>query len=114
MIGIGGGTIGVPLLTACNFPAHRAVGTAAAFGLLIALPGVITLMLVGVEPADAPVGNWGLINIPAFLLIIPLTILFAPVGVRIGAVLNQVQLKKAFAVVLAITGIRMLMQASGI
>jgi len=114
MIGIGGGTIGVPLLNAFNFPAHRAVGTAAAFGLLIALPGVITLILVGTTPPDAPIGTWRLINLPAFFLIIPLTILFAPVGVKIGSILNQQQLKKAFAIALAITGGRMLMQALGI
>lgn len=112
MIGIGGGTIGVPLLTSFNVKAHRAVGTAAAFGLLIALPGVLTLLVVGSTPLDAPVGTWRLVNIPAFLLIIPLTVLFAPVGAKIGAALNQAQLKKAFAVVLFFTGARMLIQVA--
>ncbi|TYK66634.1 sulfite exporter TauE/SafE family protein [Colwellia echini] len=114
MIGIGGGTIGVPLLTAFNVRAHVAVGTAAVFGLLIALPGVLTLLAVGTTPTDAPIGTLGLVNIPAFLLIIPLTILFAPIGVKIGSKLDQKQLKRAFAVVLMLTGIRMLMQATGI
>lgn len=112
MIGIGGGTIGVPLLTSFNVKAHRAVGTAAAFGLLIALPGVLTLLLFGQSPADAPVGTWRLVNIPAFLLIIPLTVMFAPVGARIGAALNQAQLKKVFAVVLFFTGTRMIIQVA--
>ncbi len=113
MIGIGGGTIGVPLLTSFNVAAHRAVGTAAAFGLLIALPGVLTLLVVGETPIDAPIGTWGLVNIPAFLFIIPLTILFAPVGAKIGAKLNPQQLKKAFAIVLFFTGARMLIQVVG-
>ena len=114
MVGIGGGTIGVPLLTSFNVAPHRAVGTAAAFGLLIALPGVITLLLVGQTPADAPAGTFRLVNIPAFLFIIPLTIMFAPIGAKIGAMLNPKQLKKAFAVVLFFTGARMLIQVAGV
>lgn len=113
MIGIGGGTIGVPLLTSYNVKAHLAVGTAAVFGFLIALPGVLTLLTIGQTPVDAPVGTFGLVNLPAFLLIIPLTILFAPIGVKIGAKLNAKQLKRAFAIVLLITGTRMLTQALG-
>ena len=113
MIGIGGGTIGVPMLNAFNVRAHVAVGTAAVFGLLIALPGVITLLSIGTTPTDAPLGTWGLVNLPAFFLIIPLTILFAPIGVKIGSKLDQKQLKRAFAIVLMITGIRMLIQTLG-
>lgn len=114
MIGIGGGTIGVPLLTAFNVRAHVAVGTAAVFGLLIALPGVLTLLAIGQTPTDAPIGTFGLVNVPAFLLIIPLTILFAPVGVKLGSKLEPKQLKRAFAVVLMLTGLRMLTQAIGV
>ncbi|MEO9653539.1 sulfite exporter TauE/SafE family protein [Marinomonas sp.] len=114
MIGIGGGTIGVPLLTLFNVAAHKAVGTAAAFGLLIALPGVVTLLTVGGSRIDAPIGTIGLVNLPAFLLIIPLTIIFAPIGAKIGNKLNAAQLKKAFGIVLFITGVRMLLQISGI
>jgi len=110
MIGIGGGTLGVPLLTSFNDKTHRAVGTAAAFGLVIALPAVITLLLVGQAPTDAPFGNFGLINVPAFVAMVPLTVLFAPVGARIGASLDQAQLKRVFAVALFITGSRMLYQ----
>jgi len=113
MIGIGGGTIGVPLLTSFNVTAHRAVGTAAAFGLLIALPGVLTLLVMGQTPVDAPAGTWRLVNIPAFLLIIPLTIFFAPIGAKLGAKLNPQQLKKAFAIALMVTGTRMLIQVAG-
>ena len=113
MIGIGGGTIGVPLLTAFNVRAYVAVGTAAVFGFLIALPGVLTLLTVGETPHDAPIGTFGLVNLPAFLLIIPLTILFAPIGVKLGSKLNPKQLKRAFAIVLMLTGTRMLFQAMG-
>lgn len=112
MIGIGGGTLSVPLLTLYNYPAHKAVGTAAAIGLIISLPGALTMLLLGTTPADAPACTFGLVNLMGFLCIVPLTVLFAPVGASLAAKLDAVMLKKVFAVVLLITGVRMLMQLS--
>lgn len=110
LVGIGGGTLSVPTLTACNFPAHRAVGTAAAIGLIISLPAAVTLLIAGQTPADAPAGTLGLVNLVGFACIVPLTVLFAPVGARIAHALDPNKLKKVFAVVLLITGLRMLAQ----
>lgn len=110
MVGIGGGTISVPLLTLYNYPAHKAVGTAAAIGLIISLPGAITMLLLGSTPDDAPVGTYGLVNLMAFLSIVPLTVLFAPLGASLATKLDAAKLKKVFAVVLLITGLRMLAQ----
>lgn len=110
MVGIGGGTLSVPLLTLYNYPAHKAVGTAAAIGLLISLPGALTMFVLGCPPADAPVGTFGLVNLVGFLCIVPLTVLFAPVGASIAVKLDAIQLKKVFAVALLITGLRMLGQ----
>lgn len=109
MVGIGGGTISVPLLTLYNYPAHKAVGTAAAIGLLISLPGALTMLLLGNTPADAPVGTFGLVNLIGFACIVPLTVKFAPVGASLAEKLDGTKLKKIFAVVLLITGVRMLL-----
>lgn len=110
MVGIGGGTISVPLLTLYNYPAHKAVGTAAAIGLIISLPGALTMLALGSTPADAPAGTFGLVNLIGFVSIVPLTVLFAPVGAALAAKLDAAKLKKVFAVVLLITGVRMLVQ----
>ncbi len=110
MVGIGGGTLSVPLLTLYNYPAHKAVGTAAAIGLIISLPGALTMLFIGSTPLDAPAGTFGLVNIIGFVCIVPLTVLFAPVGATLAAKLNAGNLKKVFAVVLLITGLRMLVQ----
>ncbi|WP_289245266.1 sulfite exporter TauE/SafE family protein [uncultured Methylophaga sp.] len=110
MVGIGGGTISVPLLTLYNYPAHKAVGTAAAIGLIISLPGAMTMLIMGSTPNDAPVGTFGLVNLIGFCCIVPLTVLFAPVGAAIGTKLDTQKLKKVFAIVLLITGLRMLLQ----
>lgn len=110
MVGIGGGTISVPLLTLYNYPAHKAVGSAAAIGLIISLPGALTMLVLGSTPSDAPAGTFGLVNLIGFICIVPLTVLFAPVGASLAAKLDAVKLKKVFAVVLLITGLRMLAQ----
>ena len=110
MVGIGGGTLSVPILTMYNYPAHKAVGTAAAIGLLISLPAALTLLIFGTTPGDAPIGTIGLVNLVGFVCIVPLTVLFAPVGAGIAAKLDGNLLKKIFAVVLLITGVRMLAQ----
>jgi uncharacterized membrane protein YfcA len=110
MAGIGGGTLSVPLLSLFGYDAKKAVGTAAAIGLVIALPGALTLLAVGQTPLDAPVGTFGLVNLFAFACIVPLTVLFAPVGASLTTKINSQTLKKVFAVVLLITGVRMLLQ----
>lgn len=112
MVGIGGGTISVPLLTLYNYPAHKAVGTAAAIGLVISLPGAFTMLILGSTPTDAPAGTFGLVNLVGFFCIVPLTVLFAPIGASLAAKLDAAKLKKVFAVVLLITGLRMLAQLS--
>lgn len=110
MVGIGGGTLTVPTLTFCNYPAHRAVGTAAAVGLIISLPAALTLLFVGDTPLDAPFATYGYVNLLGFICIVPLTVLFAPIGASIASKLDAGLLKKVFAVVLIITGLRMLAQ----
>jgi len=110
MVGIGGGTLTVPTLTFCNYPAHRAVGTAAAVGLIISLPAALTMLVFGQSPVDAPYGTVGLVNLIGVACIIPLTVLFAPVGAGLAHRLDASKLKKVFAVVLIFTGIKMLYQ----
>jgi len=111
MVGIGGGTLSVPILTACNYPAHRAVGTAAAIGLIISFPAALTMLILGQTPADAPYGTFGLVNLLGFGCIVPLTVLFAPLGAKLASIIDANLLKKIFAVVLLITGLRMLIQS---
>ena len=111
MVGIGGGTLTVPTLTFCNYPAHKAVGTAAAVGLIISLPAALMLLVAGSAPADAPFGTFGLVNLVGFACIVPLTVVFAPIGASIANKLDAKVLKKVFAVVLIFTGLRMLAQA---
>ena len=108
LMGIGGGTLSVPTMTAFSVPIHRAVGTAAAMGLLIAVPGTLGFIWSGLGVSGLPPFSLGYVSLPAVLLIVPATYLFAPLGATLAHTLNQKYLRLAFAVFLALTAIRML------
>jgi uncharacterized membrane protein YfcA len=113
LMGIGGGTLSVPVLTLCSYPIRAAVGTSAAVGLLIAAPGAIGFMLAGWGREGLPPFSLGFVNPIAFALIVPTTILVAPLGAKVAHAIPQVALRRAFAVFLLITGLRMLAQTAG-
>ena len=107
MMGIGGGTFSVPILTLFNYPIRQAVGTASAIGLIIAIPGTIGFLAAGLNVTDLPPGNLGYVNLLGFAVIVPMTIVFAPVGAHIAHTINTDLLKKAFAFFLFLTSLRM-------
>ncbi|MEM8822623.1 MAG: sulfite exporter TauE/SafE family protein [Pseudomonadota bacterium] len=112
LMGIGGGTLSVPILSAFSYPTHRAVGTAAAFGLLIALPGVIGFLMSGQGVDGRPPFSFGYVNLVAAALIFPATTLFAPLGARIATALPADRLKLVFAAFLGLTALRMLWEVA--
>lgn len=109
MMGIGGGTLGVPILTLFNYPIHRAVGTAAGFGLIISVPGTIGFVLAGWGDPARPEGLWavGYVSLLAFVLIVPATVFATPYGVKLAHILSRTALRRAFAVFLGLTALRM-------
>lgn len=108
LMGIGGGTLSVPILSAFSFPVHRAVGTASAFGLVIAIPAVLGFIWSGWSAADRPPFSLGYVSLPAAVLIFSVSVLTAPLGSRIAHSLNPARLKLAFALFLFLTALRML------
>lgn len=107
VMGIGGGTLSVPILTAFSYPIRRAVGTAAALGFVIAVPGTIGFILAGLGVPDRPPGSLGYVNLIGFGLIVPATMLTAPLGARIAHAISPPLLRKAFALFLLLTSLRM-------
>ncbi len=113
LMGIGGGTLSVPVLSAFSTPIHRAVGTAAAFGLVIAVPAVLGFIWAGWSVDLRPPLSLGYVNIPAAVLIFSCSVFTAPLGAKLAHNLNPANLKKAFALFLFITALRMLWVALG-
>ena len=108
LMGIGGGTLSVPSLSLFGVPIHRAVGTAAVFGLVIAVPAVVGYVWGGWSVDGRPPFSLGYVSLPALLVLGLTTVLFAPFGARLAHSLNRLWLKRCFAVFLTITAVRML------
>ncbi|MEM8615431.1 MAG: sulfite exporter TauE/SafE family protein [Pseudomonadota bacterium] len=113
VMGIGGGTFGVSLMTICGRTIHQAVATAAGFGIAIGLPSAVTAIFVGWGREGLPPFSLGHVNLAAFALISVFTVAMAPVGAKLAHSLDAVLLKRLFAVLLVIVAVRMLLSAIG-
>ena len=113
VMGIGGGTLSVAALTLMNQPIHRAVGTAALFGLVISLPGTLGFVATGWGDPRLPPGSAGFVNLLGFALIAPVTWLTAPAGAALAHRLSRRQLTVAFGLFLFLVSLRMLQRAFG-
>ncbi|GHG86770.1 sulfite exporter TauE/SafE family protein [Pseudodonghicola xiamenensis] len=113
LMGIGGGSFGVPLMSLHGTPIHRAVATAAGFGVIIAVPSVLGFMLMPVDAAAKLPYSIGAVNIPTFLVVIAMTTLTAPLGVKIAHAMDPKPLKRVFAVFLIFVALNMLRKAMG-
>lgn len=111
MMGIGGGTFSVMTLTLFNEPIHRAVGTAALFGLIISLPASVGFMVTGWGDPRLPAGNLGYVSLVGFALIAPATVLTAPIGAKIAHGLSQKRLGMLFGIFLLIVSLRLFYRA---
>jgi uncharacterized membrane protein YfcA len=111
MMGIGGGILSVAILTLFNQPIHRAVGTAALFGLAISLPGTVGFMIAGYDDPRLPSGSLGYVNLIGFALISPATFLAAPLGAAIAHRLSRRRLSLLFGMFLVVVAVRMFYRA---
>ena len=108
LMGIGGGSFGVPLMSLFNTPIHRAVATAAGFGVVIAVPSVIGFLFVTIDPTARPPFTVGAVNLVAFVLVIAMTLITAPIGARLAHAMDPKPLKRVFAVFLVLVALNML------
>lgn len=108
LMGIGGGTFGVTLMTVSGRPIHQAVGTAAGMGVAIGLPGALAAIAEGWGRDGLPPGSLGHVNLYAFAMISVLTVLMAPAGARLAHRLDAAVLRRAFGVLLALVAARMI------
>lgn len=111
LMGIGGGSFGVPLMTLYNVPIHRAVATASGFGMMIAVPSVLAFLLVPIT--DAPPYTVGAVNLVALVVVIAMTLITTPWGVRLAHAMDPKPLKRVFAVFLIAVALNMLRKAMG-
>ncbi|MBM4192647.1 MAG: sulfite exporter TauE/SafE family protein [Gammaproteobacteria bacterium] len=109
MMGIGGGTLSVPAMALAGGPIHKAVGTAAFFGLLLSVPGTIGYLFARPD-MSLPGLTVGLVSFTAFVVIVPMSIFTAPFGARLAHSLERRTLSRLFGVFLSIIAVRMLIR----
>jgi uncharacterized protein len=112
IVGIGGGSMTVPLLIWLGVAPVRAIGTSAACGVAIALASAAGYAWFGpaAEATGMPAGSIGYVYLPAALGIAVASVLFAPLGTRLAHRLSGTALKRVFAGLLVTVGISLLLR----
>ncbi len=106
-LGIGGGSLGVPFMRLFGYPIREAIGTAAAIGFIISVFGASSMAFSGAMFSEfaAPL-SIGYINIPGFLVFVPVTMTMAPIGARLVHSIDKNLLSKIFGFFLILISIR--------
>jgi len=103
-MGIGGAIMNVPILRYFGYPINIAIGSAAAVGFIIALFGAIGFLASGsFMQANLPL-SVGFINIPTFLIFVPVTTFMAKIGANTAHKTNKTKLQKLFGIFLYVIG----------
>ncbi len=106
--GLGGGAILVPYLTLVGVNIRKSIGAAAACGMIVALFGSMGYFISGFGWTDSN-QFVGYVHWPTALMIMLFSYFAAPFGVKVGQSLNQVQLKRVFAVFMMLVAIKLLL-----
>lgn len=112
LMSIGGGAFITTMMTLYGRPMQNAVATSSGFGPIIAVPGVLGFIWAGWQVAGRPPGSLGYVSLLGALMIIPTSVLAAPLGVRIAHGISRRKLELAFATFLMLVSVRFLLSLS--
>lgn len=107
LMGIGGGTLSVPILNAYRTPMHTAVGTGATLGMVISMPGAVGFLINGWGVPNLPPASVGYVNLLGMALIVPATMVTTAWGARLAHAIDARRLRQVFALFLTLTALRM-------
>ena len=107
-MGIGGAVMNVPILKFFGYSINKAIGSAAAIGFLIAVFGTVGFLITGSYLKTNIPLSIGFVNIPAFLIFIPITTFMARIGARTVHTIDKNKISKYFGVFLLIIGSKFL------
>ena len=106
-LGIGGGSLSVPFMRLFGYSIRNAIGTSAAIGFLISVAGAVSMSLSGrlFDDVNSPL-SYGYVNLPGFLVFVPITMMMAPIGARLVHKIDKGLLSKIFGFFLLIIAVR--------
>ena len=106
-MGIGGGIINTPILKMFGYSINTAIGSSAAIGFLIASIGALGFIITGSYlNIEAPL-SLGFVNVPAFLIFVPITMFMAKIGAKTVHKVNKKLVGKLFGIFLFIVSCRL-------
>tara|TARA_Y100000389_G_C17430354_1_gene502183 strand:- start:1066 stop:1851 length:786 start_codon:yes stop_codon:yes gene_type:complete len=106
LMGIGGAVMNVPILKFFGYSINKAIGSAAAVGFLIALFGAIGFLISGSYLKTDLLLSFGFINIPAFLIFIPITTFMAKIGAKTVHKIDKNKISKLFGLFLLLVALK--------
>ena len=101
-MGIGGAVMNVPILKFFGYSINKAIGSAAAIGFLIALFGAVGFLISGSYLKTNLPLSIGFLNIPAFLIFIPITTFMARIGAKTVHKIDKNKISKFFGIFLLV------------
>ena len=106
-LGIGGGSLSVPFMRMFGYSIRNAIGTSAAIGFIISVIGAVSMSLSGnyFDNVTAPL-SFGYVNLPGFLVFVPVTMIMAPIGARLVHQIDKNTLSKVFGIFLLVISAR--------
>ena len=109
-MGVGGAFMNVPMLKFFGYSINRAIGSAAAIGFIIAIFGAVGFLISGSYlKVNIPL-SIGFLNIPAFLIFVPITTFMARIGARTVHKIDKKKISKYFGIFLLIVALKFLFE----
>ena len=106
-MGIAGGVINTPVLKMFGYPIKVAIGCSAAVGFVIALIGAIGFAVSGSYlNINVPL-SLGFVNIPTFLIFVPITMFMAKIGAKTVHKFDKRLIGKLFGIYLFIVSCKL-------
>ena len=114
LMGVGGGLFANLLMTFYGRPIHQGVATSSAIAVLVSIPGALGYIYAGwpaaahypdVAALQAPLAL-GYVSLIGAVLVMPTSLLTAPLGVRLAHALSKKTLERAYGIYLLIVGTR--------
>jgi hypothetical protein len=108
MVGVGGGSLTVPMLLRSGATMLQSTATSTALGLPLTISGSLGYIYHGWNAAELPEGSFGFVYLPALLGIASTSIFFASIGVKLAHKLPAQTLKRIFALVIFFAAAQMI------
>ena len=109
-MGIGGAVMNVPILKFFGYSINKAIGSAAAIGFLIALFGAFGFLITGSYLHTNLPLSIGFLNIPAFLIFIPITTFMVRIGARTVHKIDKKKISKFFGIFLLLVATKFILE----